>query len=103
MVGPGVNSLDFLIKKGQSETFDFAFIDADKENYRNYYEKCLILVRRGGIICIDNVLWSGRVLQPPQDVSTKSISDLNQFIRNDNRVDISMIAMGDGVTFCYKK
>ena len=58
MVGPGVESLDKLIQ-GQKETFDFAFIDADKENNHNYYERCLILVRKGGLICIDNVLWGG--------------------------------------------
>ena len=103
MVGPGVKSLDLLIQNGQAGSFDFAFIDADKENYRNYYERCLILLRQAGLIAIDNTLWGGRVLNKHQDVSTRSISDLNDFIRMDNRVDISMTSMGDGVTFCYKK
>ena len=59
MLGPGVETLDSLIAAGQKGLFDFAFIDADKENYYNYYERCLILVRQGGLICVDNVLWSG--------------------------------------------
>ena len=59
MLGPGVSTLDKLIQNGHRETFDFAFIDADKENNRNYYERCLVLVRKGGLICNDNVLWGG--------------------------------------------
>jgi predicted O-methyltransferase YrrM len=61
MIDPAIKTLDSLIENGQKNAYDFAFIDADKENYLNYYERCLELVRKGGLICIDNVLWSGYI------------------------------------------
>ncbi|NXN91215.1 CMTD1 protein, partial [Rhinopomastus cyanomelas] len=102
-IKPAIQTLDELLASGEAETFDFAFIDADKESYNEYYEKCLCLIKKGGIIAIDNVLWHGRVLKPSQDdVETLSIHHLNQKLLRDTRVDISMLLMGDGVTLAFK-
>ena len=102
--GPAVESLQKLLDEGQANTFDFAFIDADKTNYINYYELCLKLVRPKGIIAVDNVLWSGRCADETyQDESTLALRAINDLIRDDDRVDISMLAVGDGVTICLKK
>jgi caffeoyl-CoA O-methyltransferase len=84
--------------------FDFAFIDADKSNYRNYYEEILSRTRPGGLILIDNVLWSGEVLNPAnQTDDTRAIRDLNDFLARDERVEVVMIAVSDGLTICRKK
>ncbi len=85
--------------EGRRGSFDFAFIDADKENYDHYYEAALELVRIGGVIAIDNVLWSGAVIDPKkQDADTKALRALNRKLRDDQRVDISMLPLGDGLT-----
>jgi len=103
-LAPAVQTLDELISNGQSETFDFAFIDADKSNYYNYYERCLKLVRKGGLIAIDNVLWAGKVADDTaQDEDTNAIRLLNQKLHVDPRIELSMVAIGDGVTFAFKK
>ena len=82
---------------------DFAFIDADKPNYLNYYEACITLVRPGGLIAIDNVLWSGRVANPgEQDEKTIAIRELNDHIADDARITQSMLPLGDGLTLAYK-
>jgi len=84
--------------------FDFAFIDADKENYQNYFERCLKLVRRGGLIAIDNTLWHGRVLdRRDQSVDTRAIRAFNRKLRRDRRVDISLLPIGDGLTLAWKR
>jgi caffeoyl-CoA O-methyltransferase len=84
--------------------FDFAFIDADKSNYQNYYEEILRRTRAGGLILIDNVLWSGEVLNPAnQTDDTRAIRELNDFIARDDRVEAVMIAVSDGLTICRKK
>ncbi|XP_077202086.1 catechol O-methyltransferase domain-containing protein 1 [Paroedura picta] len=102
-IKPANQTLDELIASGEAGTFDFAFIDADKESYNDYYEKCLRLIRKGGIIAIDNVLWHGRVLNPGKDdLETQSLHQLNEKIFRDPRVNISMVPMGDGVTFAFK-
>uniref|UniRef100_A0A8D0GFV5 Catechol-O-methyltransferase domain containing 1 n=1 Tax=Sphenodon punctatus TaxID=8508 RepID=A0A8D0GFV5_SPHPU len=102
-IKPATQTLDELLTDGEAGTYDFAFIDADKENYNEYYEKCLRLVRKGGIIAIDNVLWYGKVLKPRKDdPETQSIHHFNEKIFRDARVNISMIPMGDGVTFAFK-
>ncbi|NXA39894.1 CMTD1 protein, partial [Eudromia elegans] len=102
-IKPAVQTLDELLAAGEGETFDFAFIDADKESYNEYYEKCLRLIKKGGIIAIDNVLWGGRVLKPRKDdLATQSIHHLNEKLYRDARVSISMIPMGDGVTLAFK-
>lgn len=101
---PAVQTLDDLIAFGQAGSFDFAFIDADKENYANYYERCLTLIRPGGLIAIDNVLWSGRVIDPAsQDTDTRAIRAFNEKLKSDDRVWLSMLAIRDGLTLACKK
>lgn len=98
-LAPAVDTLDALLADGQESSFDFAFIDADKVNYPAYYEKCLKLVRKGGVIAIDNVLWGGSVIDSEKnDEDTKAIRKLNEFIANDKRVSLSMVPIGDGLT-----
>lgn len=103
-LGPAVESLDELIANGEVNSYDFAFIDADKANYDHYYERALKLVRTGGLIAVDNVLWSGRVADPNEhDASTTSIRNLNAKIFRDERVSISMLPIGDGLTLARKR
>ncbi|MEG4970089.1 class I SAM-dependent methyltransferase [Microcoleus sp. B6-A1] len=103
-LGPAINTLDKLIAEGQAGTFDFAFIDADKENYEAYFERSLQLVRNGGLIVIDNVLWSGRVADPQvQDESTLAIRSFNDKLRNDARVTLSVVPIADGLTLALKR
>jgi predicted O-methyltransferase YrrM len=84
--------------------FDFAFIDADKTNYQNYYERCLKLVRKGGLIAIDNTLWHGSVIdRKNQTADAKAIRAFNKKLRGDRRVDISLVPIGDGVTLALKR
>ena len=103
-LAPAVDTLDALLADGQESSFDFAFIDADKANYPAYYEKCLKLVRKGGVIAIDNVLWGGSVIDSERnDEDTKAIRKLNEFIANDKRVSLSMVPIGDGLTLAVIK
>ncbi len=98
-IGPAADTLDRMIADGESGRFDFAFIDADKENYDRYYEQCLILVRKGGLIAIDNMLWDGRVADPAEkSESTTAIRALNLKLRDDPRIDFSLIPVGDGIS-----
>ncbi len=98
-LGPAVTSLQALVDSGEQNQFDYAFIDADKTNYRNYYELCLTLVKPGGIILIDNVLWGGAVIDDSdQSEDTIAIRELNEFILNDTRIDLSMLPLADGLT-----
>jgi caffeoyl-CoA O-methyltransferase len=84
--------------------FDFAFIDADKENYLKYYERCLKLLRRGGIIAIDNTLWHGSVVNPrDRSVDARAIRAFNSKLKRDRRVEISLVPIGDGLTLAYKR
>ena len=100
---PAVETLDALIEAGCEGSFDFAFIDADKPNYDNYYERCLQLIRVGGIVAVDNVLWSGRVANKLMiDESTRAIRALNEKIQNDKRVSNIMLPIGDGLTLATK-
>jgi caffeoyl-CoA O-methyltransferase len=102
-LAPALETLDRLLASGQAETFDFAFIDADKENYWNYYERSLQLIRPGGLIAIDNVLWNGRVAEPKdRDLSTQSIRDFNRRLLEDKRVTISLVPIADGLTLALK-
>lgn len=98
-LAPAVETLDGLLATGGAGSFDMAFIDADKESYAAYYERALLLVRRGGLIAIDNVLWSGRVADPGnQEESTLAIRALNTAIATDARVDVAMVPIADGLT-----
>lgn len=102
-LAPALETLDALLADGKAGQFDFAFIDADKENYLNYYERCLQLLRPGGLIVVDNVLWGGSVADPEnQKPDTCSIREFNLFVKTDARVDISMIPVGDGLTLIRK-
>ncbi|MBI1298232.1 SAM-dependent methyltransferase [bacterium] len=103
-IGPGLDSLRTLLDEGHAASFDFAFIDADKPNYPHYYELCLELVRPGGVIGIDNTLWGGRIADlSHQDESTHMIRTLNERIRNDDRVDMSLVPIGDGLMLACKR
>jgi predicted O-methyltransferase YrrM len=98
-IAPARATLDELRAAGRRSSFDFAFIDADKANYDAYYEASLELVRAGGLIAIDNVLWSGAVADSKrQDADTKALRALNRKLRDDERVDLSMLPIGDGLT-----
>lgn len=103
-IAPASETLDELLAAGEAETFDFAFIDADKSNYYNYYERALQLVRVGGLIAIDNVLWSGAVADREiQDNRTNKIREFNQKLHHDDRVTISLVPIADGLTLALKK
>jgi predicted O-methyltransferase YrrM len=103
-IAPAQETLKSLLAEGQAGTFDFAFIDADKSNYEIYYEHALELVRPGGLIIVDNVLWSGRVADPQvQDNRTKAIRSLNQKLHQDQRVTLSLVPIGDGLTLALKR
>ena len=102
-IAPALETLDRLISDGWRDRYDFSFIDADKINYQHYYEKSLVLIRPGGLIAIDNVLWSGKVLDDKnEDPDTKAIREFNKKLYHDERVSISMIPIGDGITLVRK-
>ena len=104
LLGNAKDTLDNFISSNLENTFDFVFIDADKSNYLDYYEKSLKLIRSGGIIIIDNTIWKGKVLdENDNSSSTKSIKLLNNFIAKDERVDHCLISIYDGMTLCIKK
>ncbi|MFG2942269.1 O-methyltransferase [Streptomyces sp. NPDC048282] len=103
-IGNAVETLTGLLAEGKANTFDFAFVDADKANYRRYYELSLELVRPGGLVVLDNTLFFGRVIDPEaQDPDTVAIRELNSFLRDDHRVEISLLPMADGITLVRKK
>jgi caffeoyl-CoA O-methyltransferase len=103
-LAPAADTLQQLLEKGEANQFDFAFIDADKVNYPTYYELCLRLIKAGGIIAIDNVLWGGAVADKSIcDEDTETIRKLNSFIHKDNRVDMTMLPIGDGLTLVRKR
>ena len=102
-LGPALDTLDALIAEGHADSFDFGFIDADKVNYANYYERALLLVRRGGLIAIDNVLWDGKVIDSSKtDGDTEAIRAFNAKLHADERVSLSLIPLGDGLTLACK-
>src|ERR1700722_621855 len=103
-LGPALATLDSLIASGQVNQFDFVFIDADKTNYANYYERALVLLRRGGLIGVDNVLWYGRVIDASfDDPDTRAIREFNTQLKDDDRVWMSMLPVRDGLTLACKK
>ena len=102
-LGPALETLDGLIAAGEAGAFDLAYIDADKENYPNYYERCLVLLRKGGLIAVDNVLWEGAVLDPEDHtVDTEAIRAFNRKLHTDDRIALSMLTIGDGLTLACK-
>ncbi|MBE9129267.1 MULTISPECIES: class I SAM-dependent methyltransferase [unclassified Coleofasciculus] len=103
-LAPALETLDELLAAGLAETFDFAFIDADKKNYPGYYERSLQLIRPGGLIAIDNVLWSGRVADSQvQDNNTQAIRAFNEKLSQDERVALSLVPIADGLTLALKR
>ncbi|MGQ3031872.1 MAG: class I SAM-dependent methyltransferase [Ferrovibrionaceae bacterium] len=102
-IGPGSATLHRLIAEGRAGQFDFAFIDADKTGYDGYYEDCLILLRPGGVIALDTMLWSGAVADPAiNDADTVALRTLNAKIHADPRVDMCLLPIGDGVNLVRK-
>jgi len=103
-LAPALETLQAEIEAGAAGTYDFAFIDADKENYAGYFEACLTLLRRGGLMAVDNVLWSGKPAQPDADDElTEAIRAFNAHVHADERVDISLLPLGDGLTLARKR
>lgn len=103
-LGPAAETLDALLEEGHQETVDFAFIDADKVGYPAYYEKTLRLLRPGGLVVFDNMLWSGKVADPQQtDTDTETLRALSRSLRDDDRIDVSLIPVADGLTLARKR
>lgn len=103
-LGPAVETLRSLLEGGGGDQFDLAFIDADKRSYKEYYELLLKLVRPGGVIAIDNVLWYGKVAdESVNDKTTLALRELNDFLVTDERVDLSMLPLRDGLTLCRRR
>ena len=103
-LAPATETLSALLEEGKAGTFDIAFIDADKKNYDDYYELCLKLLRQGGVILVDNVLWGGAVADPEeQDENTVAIRALNKKMQSDERVTFSMLTIGDGLSLARKR
>ncbi|HJR10889.1 MAG TPA: class I SAM-dependent methyltransferase [Rhodanobacteraceae bacterium] len=103
VIAPAVQTLDARIAKGETGRYDFAFIDADKAAYDAYYERCLRLVRQGGLVAFDNTLWGGDVAQPAQDDDTRALQALNDKLHGDKRIDMAMLPIGDGLTLARKR
>ena len=102
-LAPALQTLDGLIAGGAAGSFDFAFIDADKTSYGAYYERALTLIRVGGLIAVDNTLWEGRVADPKvRDADTKAIRDFNRHLRDDRRVHLCLVPIGDGLSLALK-
>ena len=100
-LGPALDTIRALPRE---ESFDLAFVDADKSSYADYYEEILARLRRGGLLVIDNVLWGGRVLEEsPDSEATRSIRALNERLRDDHRIDLVMLPVADGVSLCRKR
>lgn len=103
-LGPAVETLDGLLADGQAGTFDFAFVDADKDSYRAYYERCLALVGPGGLILFDNTLWGGEVADPEASgTGLEEIRALNSLLHQDDRIDLSFLPISDGLTLARKR
>ena len=103
-LAPALDTLDACLDAGEAGSYDFAFIDADKANYRAYYERILTLLRPGGLVTVDNVLWSGRVLDPAdKSEDTAAIRAFNDALHHDERVDVSLLPIGDGLTLARKR
>jgi predicted O-methyltransferase YrrM len=105
VLAPALETLDARIAAGEAGNYHFAFIDADKSSYDGYYERCLQLLRVGGLIAIDNVLWSGRVAEPAdesKDPDTAALQRLNTKLLGDRRIDLTLLPISDGLTLARK-
>jgi caffeoyl-CoA O-methyltransferase len=102
-LAPARDTLDERLAAGEAGRYDFAFIDADKRGYDEYYERCLALLRPGGLIAIDNTLWNGAVAHPAGDADTAALQALNDKLHRDERVDLSLVPIGDGLTLARKR
>jgi predicted O-methyltransferase YrrM len=103
-LGRALDSLDALIAEGQAGAFDFFFIDADKTNYQNYFERALTLLRPGGVIAADNVLWHGEVIHPPRDnADGQAVAAFNVKVRSDDRIWLTLVPIGDGLMLACKR
>jgi caffeoyl-CoA O-methyltransferase len=103
-LAPAEKSLDALFAEGRAGAYDFAFIDADKENYELYFERCLALVRPGGVIAADNTLWDGAVIDPKDtDAATLAIRAFNRRRHGDERIDLCLVPIADGLTLALKR
>ena len=103
-LAPALETLDARLKAGEAGTYDLAFIDADKANYSGYYERILKLLRSGGLVLVDNVLWSGAVIDKKDKTEdTVAIRAFNEALRTDERVELSMLPVGDGLTLALKR
>lgn len=104
VLGPALATLDARLARGEAGRYDFAFIDADKANYDGYYERCLRLVRTGGLIAFDNTLWNGAVARPAAgDDDTRALQALNARLHHDERIDLALLTVGDGLTLARKR
>jgi predicted O-methyltransferase YrrM len=103
-LAPALQTLDAELRKGAAGSYDFAFIDADKTSYIDYYERCLQLLRPGGLIAVDNTLWAGAVADPAKnDADTQAIRAFNEHVAADQRVDFCLVPIADGVTLARKR
>lgn len=102
-IGPATETLGALLKNGEHGTYDFAFVDADKTSYDVYYEQCLELLRPGGVVAFDNMLWRGEVVRPSPDEETSALRALNHKVYEDPRVDPSLLTIGDGLLLARKR
>ena len=103
-LAPALDTLDRLLAEGAAGSYDFAFIDADKSNYGAYYARCLELLRQGGLLAVDNVLWDGRVADPAaRDPDTEAIRALNLRLRDDPRISLSLVPISDGLSLARKR
>ena len=103
VLAPALDTLDARLRDGEAELYDFAFIDADKVGYDGYYERCLQLVRAGGLLVFDNTLRNGEVLQRALNDDTAALQALNIKLHHDERVDLSLLPLGDGLTLARKR
>jgi predicted O-methyltransferase YrrM len=103
VLAPALQTLEARLEKGEAGFYDFAFIDADKANYDGYYERCLQLIRPGGVIVFDNMLWGGAVALPSTDADTTALQALNDKLHRDERVDVSLLTVGDGLALARKR
>ena len=103
VLAPAQDTLDARLAGGEAASYDFAFIDADKANYDAYYERCLKLLRAGGLIAFDNMLWGGAVAHSSTDGDTLALQALNSKLHRDERIDVSLLTVGDGLTLARKR